>query len=534
MSAPGPGVLRRGVRYALGIGFRYLLSKKTKSVSVITSIAVSGVALGVAALLAVMAITAGFQDEFRDKVLGVNAHVLVMKYGDFEEYRDVVARAREMPEVAGAGPFLIQPMMLANGDRISGVLLKGIDPELMPDVLDLPEQMVEGTLEGLRVPGAAPPLRPEDRERRDRGGEDLDAYLRGVDLAWRAGQTDAVPSEGETVPAPDSVEDATGPGDADAPDDDAPLDLPDVSVPTPAQAEAALAALDGEPVPGGVAEAPQEPVVPTSALPGVVVGRSLATELDIEVGDRVRIVSPLAGFSSSLFGTSSPGTPRSRELRVIGIFEAGFDEYDTELVYADLYEAEQFFDHGDAVDGVEIRLHDPMQAPMISRRLEQDLGGGAYHTMDWEELNHNLFTALEIQKVMLSLVIASIVFVAAFTVIATLIMIVLERKREIAILKAMGAADTHVLLVFLAQGMAIGLAGTVLGLLVGGGVCLYLDHIRFPLDPHVYLIDHLPVRLSGQEVGWTMIIAVLICLVATLVPSWWAARMVPADGVRQD
>lgn len=528
----GAGMLRGGVRYALGIGFRYLLSKKTKSVSVITSIAVSGVALGVAALLAVMAITAGFQDEFRDKVLGVNAHVLVMKYGDFEEYRDVVARAREMPEVAGAGPFLIQPMMLANGDRISGVLLKGVDPELMPDVLDLPEQMVEGTLEGLRVPGAAPPVRPEERERRAGGGEDLDAYLRGVDLAWRAGQTDAVPTPergADVVPVPEDE------GTLPDVDDDAPLDLPDVSVPTPAEAEAALAALSGDPVEAsGGGDAAEEPVVPTADLPGVVVGRSLATELDIEVGDRVRIVSPLAGFSSSLFGTSSPGTPRSRELRVIGIFEAGFDEYDTELVYADLYEAEQFFDHGDAVDGVEIRLHDPMQAPMISRRLEQDLGGGAYHTMDWEELNHNLFTALEIQKVMLSLVIASIVFVAAFTVIATLIMIVLERKREIAILKAMGAADAHVLLVFLAQGMAIGLAGTLLGLLLGGGVCLYLDHIRFPLDPHVYLIDHLPVRLSGQEVGWTMIIAVLICLVATLVPSWWAARMVPADGVRQD
>ncbi len=533
-------MLRGAVRYALGIGFRYLLSKKTKSVSVITSIAVSGVALGVAALLSVMAITAGFQDEFRDKVLGVNAHVLVMKYGDFEEYRDVVARAREMPEVAGAGPFLIQPMMLSNGDRISGVLLKGVDPELMPTVLDLPEQMVEGSLDGLRVPGAAPPTRPEERERREGSGEDLDAYLRGVDLAWRAGQTaaaGALPgSEPETnVPEAPPETDAVPPSE-DEPFDDAPIELPSVVVPTPEQAQAALAA-GGDDLGGGGGtpdEVSAEEVVPTESLPGVVVGRSLALELDISVGDRVRIVSPLAGFSSSLFGSGTPGAPRSRELRVIGIFEAGFDEYDTELVYADLYEAEQFFDHGDAVDGVEIRLHDPEQAPMIARRLEQDLGGGAYHTMDWEELNHNLFTALEIQKVMLSLVIASIVFVAAFTVIATLIMIVLERKREIAILKAMGAADAHVLFVFLAQGMTIGLVGTVLGLALGGGVCLYLDRIRFPLDPHVYLIDHLPVRLSPDEVGWTMLIAVFICLLATLVPSWWAARMVPADGVRQE
>lgn len=541
------------VRYALGIGYRYLLSKKTKSVSVITSIAVSGVALGVAALLAVMSITAGFQDQFRDKVLGVNAHVLVMKYGDFEEYRDVVQRAQEMPEVSGAGPFLIQPMMLANGDRIAGVLLKGVDPVLMPTVLDLPEQIVEGGLEGLRASGAAPPARPEDSRRRAEGEGDLDGYLRAVVLAWGEGRAEAVvppapsPSEEpapaelapeETAPeemAPAELVHEGGLPDGEA-DDDAPITLPSVEVPTPAQAEAALAGSDMGQGPGGAApsEAETEAQVPTASLPGVVLGRTLAAELDVEVGDRVRIVSPLAGFSSSLFGTGAPSAPRSRELRVIGIFEAGFEEYDTELVFTDLFEAQQFFDHGDAVDGVEIRLHDPEDAAAVSRRLEQELGGGAYHTMDWEELNHNLFTALEIQKVMLSLVIASIVFVAAFTVIATLIMIVLERKREIAILKAMGAADLHVLFIFLTQGMAIGIAGTLCGVVLGGGVCLYLDHIRFPLDPHVYLIDHLPVRMSGDEVGWTMLIAIFICLLATLVPSWWAARMVPADGVRQE
>ena len=147
--------------WALSIGLRYLRSKKTKTVSVISFIAVSGVALGVAALLAVMSITSGFQEEFRDKVLGVNAHVLVMRYGDFEEYRDVIARTEDMPEVQGAGPFLIKEMMLANGDRIGGVLVKGVDPDLMPRVLDLPDQMVAGTLEGIRVPGSHPPRRPE-------------------------------------------------------------------------------------------------------------------------------------------------------------------------------------------------------------------------------------------------------------------------------------------------------------------------------------------------------------------------------------
>ena len=127
--------------YAFQIGRRYLRSKKrSRMVSVITFIAVAGVALGVAALLSVLAITTGFQQEFREKVLGVNAHVLVMKYGvDFDEYRDVIQRADDMPEVAGVGPFLINEMMLAKGDRLAGVLVKGVDPELMPSVLDLPK-----------------------------------------------------------------------------------------------------------------------------------------------------------------------------------------------------------------------------------------------------------------------------------------------------------------------------------------------------------------------------------------------------------
>jgi lipoprotein-releasing system permease protein len=269
-------------------------------------------------------------------------------------------------------------------------------------------------------------------------------------------------------------------------------------------------------------------------LAGIVVGITLAQNLGIRVGDRVKVISPLAGLDTSFFTTSESQTPRSRDFRVTGIFEAGFQEYDTRLVYVDIYEAQAFFDHGDSVTGVEIRLSDIDRAPEISRRLERDLGGGPYHTMDWQELNHNLFTALEIQKVMLSLVIATIIFVAAFNVIATLIMIVLEKKREIAILKAMGARFGGILLIFMVQGLLIGLVGTILGLFLGGGVCWYLERFEFPLDPHVYLIDHLPIRTSLAEFVMTVSIALMICIGATVIPSWWAARLLPADGVRYE
>jgi lipoprotein-releasing system permease protein len=553
------------MRYALAIGSRYLRSKKRSTISVITTIAVTGVALGVAALLAVMSITAGFQEEFRTKVLGVNAHVLVLRYGlDFSDYREVVARARAMPEVAGAAPFEIDEMMLAKGDRLSGVLVKGIDPALMPTVLDLPSQMIAGSLEGLRLPGSAPPIRPEDLERDALGEDDLDLDRFLADLSDDAGL--AAPAvDGGALPArhcaawdPGCVPGAPQPAAADAgvalaaapdagADAEAPFvvvdELPDEAVLTPEQMQALL---DGEPDAGQRLPSEDQErayvdqmnaeaalLAHEARLPGLVVGVTLARSLGLVVGDEVKVISPLAGIDSSFW---RPGTsaPRSKDFRIVGIFEAGFQEYDTRLVYADLYQAQMLADRGDTVTGVELRLHDLERSAVVARKLERALGGGPYHTLDWQELNHNLFTALEIQKVMLSLVIATIIFVAAFNVVATLIMVVLEKKREIAILKAMGAKDSAILVIFLLQGTVVGVIGTALGLLIGGAICAYLTTYQFPLDPKVYLIDHLPVRTSPMEFLMTIVIALAICIAATLVPSWWAARLLPADGVRYE
>ncbi|MDB4986092.1 MAG: Lipoprotein releasing system transrane protein LolC, partial [Myxococcaceae bacterium] len=393
--------------YALSIGLRYLRSKKRKTISVITFIAVAGVALGVGALLTVMAITGGFQDATRNKILGVNAHVLILKYGlDFGEYREVVDHAEELPEVAGAAPFVIHEMMLAKGDRLSVVLVKGIDPDRVGRVLDLPSQMLKGSLHGLRLSGREPPER-DPAQLRDLldGEDDLDAYLRSVD---------------QPAPqAPFSKPDAAVTQLQQAPARHQPSIKPDskvvtaVRVPTPEEMEAALGDTDVA-LPDEAAEAAafkdniKASDLAGGKLPGAVVGAALAETLGLELGDHVRIISPLAGLDTSLWqGSGGGGAPRSLDFRVTGIFEAGFQEYDSRLVYVDLYESQRFFDHGDSVTGVELRLHDLDQAPRVARQLEADLGGGPYHTMDWRELNHNLFTALEMQKVMLSLVIAT-------------------------------------------------------------------------------------------------------------------------------
>jgi lipoprotein-releasing system permease protein len=312
--------------------------------------------------------------------------------------------------------------------------------------------------------------------------------------------------------------------------------VPAVHVPSPAEAEAAAGeavALPDDDAEAALFAEEDAAKKPLKNLPGVVVGRALANTLGLAVGDAVRIISPLAGLDTSLY-RKNVSAPRSLDFRVIGVFEAGFQEYDTRLVYVDLHEAQRFFDHGDSVTGVELRLSDIEAAPRVARELEGDLGGAPYHTMDWRELNHNLFTALEMQKVMLSLVIATIIFVAAFNVIATLIMIVLEKKREVAILKAMGARDGSILLIFLVQGLVIGVMGTAIGLVIGGIITGYLSVYTFPLDPKVYLIDHLPVRVSPSEFGYTVLIALGICTTSGLVPSWWAARLRPADGVRYE
>jgi lipoprotein-releasing system permease protein len=225
--------------------------------------------------------------------------------------------------------------------------------------------------------------------------------------------------------------------------------------------------------------------------------------------------------------------PVARRYRVIALFQAGFDQYDSKLVYTDLYEAQLFYDQGDTVTGVEMIVDDIDKAPKLSRQIAEMLGNGLYHTMDWEELNHGLFTALRIQQVGMSVVLALIIVVAAFTVVATLIMVVLDKKKEIAVMKAMGATDQAILRIFLYQGGIIGLLGTSLGLLLGLVVCKALSVYHFPLDAKVYFINSLPVQMRPQEFILTGVVAILICLAATIIPSLYAAQLRPADGFRE-
>lgn len=510
--------------YALGLAFRYLRSKKAAFVSVGTLFAVLGVALGVAALATVMSVTGGFQSQFRDKVLGVNAHVLVLKYSaDFREYREVMKVVEAHPGVTGVGPFTINPMMVTHGTKVAtGVLLKGVDPALLPRVLDLPKHLVSPKPEArdpssielfarLRREGAAPPRGPEPRP---------------PELAPRSPMRDMK----EATPPTESA--AAAPT-ASAPT--APTARPDDKRPSlegliePERGYASTLPDEDAELPDDVVPDPCKDAGEVAKLPGAIVGTTLARNLSLKVGDCLQVTSPTIGYA---YAGTAVGVPVAKQFRVIAIFEAGFDQYDSKLVYVDLYEAQAFYNAGDSVTGVEMRVRDIDDARDISRALDKKLANGIYHTMDWEELNHGLFTALRIQQIGMSAVLALIIVVAAFTVIATLIMVVLDKKKEIAVLKAMGATDDAILRVFVYQGGIIGLLGTTLGLSIGWGVCKGLLVYGFPLDPKVYFVSRLPVDVQPTQFLVTGALAMGICLTATALPALYAAWMRPADGLR--
>lgn len=525
--------------FPLELAIRYMRSKKRAFVSVGTVFAVLGVALGVAALATVMSVTGGFRAEFREKVLGVNAHVLILKYSsDFREYREVMKKVEDVPGITGIAPFVINPMMVTHGEKTAtGVLLKGVEPARMPSVLDLPRHIIEGNVEGLRLTDAKPPERrrkslfddvsPPPKKSGADGGKsplllEIEKELSAADDAGAAAdagapQADASLAAEGGVPTAEEPEDdeldGGAPSGAIEPDGGFATELPDDDV-----------------LPADVDPDPCRDPESVKRLPGIIVGKTLKENLKLELGSCVQVTSPTVGYA---YSHGAVLAPVAKQFRVIAVFDAGFDQYDSKLVYTDLYEAQAFGDSGDSVTGIEMKVSDIEQARDIARKLDERLADGIYHTMDWEELNHGLFTALRIQQILMSLVLALIIVVAAFTVIATLIMVVLDKKKEIAVLKAMGASDGDLLRAFLYQGAIIGLIGASIGLGLGLLFCKGLLIYGFPLDPKVYFISRLPVQVKPLEFSMVGVFAVLVCLAATVWPAMYAARLRPAEAFRE-
>lgn len=265
----------------------------------------------------------------------------------------------------------------------------------------------------------------------------------------------------------------------------------------------------------------------TVELPGIILGIDLARQLDVAIGEPVSVVAP-AGVPT-VVGL----VPKVRRFAVVGLFEAGMLEYDSTLAYIALPDAQAFFNLGDAVSGIEVRTDDLDEADTVARRLAGQLDF-PYRVRSWRDLNHNLFAAIRLEKFVYSLVLTLIVLVAAFNIVATLVMVVMEKRRDIAILKSMGATRAGIAEIFVAKGLVIGGLGTVAGTVIGLALCALLQRYELGLPPGVFYTSTLPVRIIPEYFALVILTSLVICLLATLYPARQAARLVPVEAIRYD
>jgi lipoprotein-releasing system permease protein len=269
---------------------------------------------------------------------------------------------------------------------------------------------------------------------------------------------------------------------------------------------------------------PKTPV--TSAHPGIVLGKELSLRLGALVGDHVNVVSPVGPVSA--IGM----VPKIRVFTVVAVFESGMFEYDSSLAYIGLEESQKFFNMNHAVTGIEVKVDEIFQAAEIARDIEHAVGF-PYWARDWMQLNRNLFSALKLEKTMMFLLLVLITLVASFNIVSTLTMIVTEKQREIAILKAMGATRQAIMRIFMLNGLIIGLTGTVIGIPLGY-TFLWLIENYWTFDQTVYYISHIPVHVQAVDVVLVSVSAILISFAATLYPSYQAAKLDPAAALRYE
>ena len=475
-----------------------------------STVSIVGVTIGCAALVTVLSIMNGFEGDLRTKILGSNAHIQVSKDdGEFLAWEEVRAKIDRVPGVVASTPFATSEVVIAANSNYSNVVVKGIDVDSAVEVtslrkaLDDPDALarLEPLVDDLTEPPAALPDAPTP------AGPDV------VDPA-----PPDLPSAGDPV---DWSDPTAGP----PPVDPAPTDFADGApvddLPPPRDLSA-----DAPPDLGTPGRAPSR----VATLSGVLVGRELVKQMHLFTGQEVRLVSPLADpMNPDANGTP---IPFNRDYRVGGQFFTGMYEYDLKLVYVTLDSLQRFLRLGDAVDGIEVRISDPDDVDVMVKRISAAIGP-EYHVQGWRELNRNLFSALKLEKIAMFMILAIIIIVASFSIVGTLIMTVIEKARQIALLKTLGASDLGIVVVFITQGSLIGFIGGTLGVGIGLGLSLWLKAFGFPINPDVYYIDKLPVQIDYLTVGLIYASALFISFIATIYPSVLGAQLRPAVGLKK-
>ena len=281
-----------------------------------------------------------------------------------------------------------------------------------------------------------------------------------------------------------------------------------------------------------VADKLEPPIASLDAKPGelplIVLGRDVAERIRAGIGDELVLASPFDATATP-FGLY----PKFRKYKMAGTFTSGLYEYDSSLAFISLKEASAFYRLGNASTGIEVRIHNVFQAESMKEKVLAKLGGFPYRINTWIELNQNLFLWMKLEKTGMGIILLLIVLVAAFNIVGVLVMMVMENRREIGILKSMGASDRSVMSIFMSAGVEIGALGIVTGTVLGVIGSAILDRYQISLPGDVYFLNSLPVQLEWTDVLVVTMIVFLLCAVATLYPSWKASRLDPVDAIRE-
>lgn len=415
-------------RLEWSIAWRYLRSRRgSKLLSLISVIAIGGITVGVSALVVIIAVMNGLQNDLREKILVASPDVRVLTFGDdmrMDDWQQTLAKVKKQKGVVAAAPFILTQAILSAGhDYREGVQVEGIEPE---------------------GPGAANVTSVRQHA------------LRGNNFKFRAS--------------------------------------------------------DGQ-------------------IRGAVLGKLLAERMNAFPGDRITLLSAPGAELNPVTGTP---VPHVTQLEVTGLFETGMYEYDNTYVFVPLAVAQEVAGIGKSVTGIEVRTSDRWKATEVASALSDTLGF-PYRTLDWQAQNQNLFQALKLEKLGMSVILLLIMMVAAFNIVSTLTMVVTDKTREIGILRAMGLPAGAVRRIFLAQGMVIGIVGTGLGLILGVSLAMTQAHFKLiKLDQSVYFIDHLPVSLQVGDVVLIVLMSLSIPVLATWYPARQASRLLPVEAIRHE
>lgn len=459
--------------------------RQRNAVTLPTFISIIGVAIGLWALIVVLGVIHGLQSDLRDKILRTNAHLVVEPERPDGILGDAVAletAVRALPRVKEADAYVRGEVMMSSPTAIAvNVVIKGMRPEALAASEQLHDRVIDGSIGGL----ARPETLLSERSRYP-----IEARLKRPKL-----------DDDADLPAPDGTAVKTHHiigGDTGSEIDD--VDLDDLDSPG--------WGLD------------------TEVYPGILVGAELARQLGVEVGDEVQLISPDGDVGPTGL------RPKLASFRVAGVFRTGMYEYDQKLAYTALYAAQRFFDLGRERNALEARIDDADAIDELSHAvpgvLERFPG---LVSSDLRERNKNLFSALALERIVMFVILGFIVLVASLLIVSSLVMLVVEKVREIAVLKALGASDGAIVKSFVTIGTFIGLFGVLAGIPLGVGSCVYLIAAGFSL-PREFYLSELPVRLDAFEITIFGLAALGMCLLATIYPSRKAAQLKPADGLR--